>query len=215
MARAGLKPELKSDEFTISDCADWLIEGDADRAIFLSPQGDEVAGTSVTIARKMSDAGLRVIFVDLTWSGAPSAAMLESDSLPGITNLLATQSRFGDVIHDDVYSNCHVIPVGTADPEQAMQSGHRLPVILEALDTAYDVVVVECGATDAGAVATVAGEHADIFVSALEADDRDALALVQDLEAADYGGARVVTPDTYARPEKSGRRFSLRSNPAF
>ena len=211
MARAG----LKSDEFTISDCVDWLIEGDADRAIFLSPQGDEVTGTSVTIARKMSDAGLRVVYVDLTWSGAPSAAMLENDSLSGITNLLATQSRFGDVIHDDVYSTCHVIPLGTAEPEQAMQSGHRLPVILDALDTAYDVVVVECGATDAGAVATVAGAHADIFVSALEADDRDALALVQDLKTTDYGAARLVTPDTYARPDKPKRRFSLRSNPAL
>lgn len=212
MARAG----LKSDEFTISDAVNWLVEGDAERAIFISPQGDEATSTSVTVARKMADAGLRIIFVDLTWSGAPSAAMLESDSLPGVTNLLATQARFGDVIHDDIYSDCHVVPLGTTDPEQAMQAGDRLPVILDALDTAYDVVVVECGATDASAVASVAGEHAEIFVAALEADNCDALALLGDVKAAGYPEARLVAQDRRKRPDsrqgKLRRRFTLRGN---
>ena len=49
------------------------------------------------------------------------------------------------MIHADLYSDCHVIPVGTADPVRAMRAADRLPIIMESLTTAYDVVVVECG----------------------------------------------------------------------
>ena len=99
----------------------------------------------------MADAGLRVLLLDLTASGAASRPMLESTAYPGITNLLASEAQFSDVIHADLYSDCHVIPVGTADPARAMRAADRLPIIMESLTTAYDVVVVECGPADAEA----------------------------------------------------------------
>ena len=49
----------------------------------------------------------------------------------GITNLLASEAQFADVIHADLYSDCHVIPVGTADPARAMRAADRLPIIMD------------------------------------------------------------------------------------
>mgnify|MGYP001320421521 CR=1 FL=1 len=193
-------------EIAVTQAADRLIDGDASRAVFISPEGDEAAAISVMVARELADAGLRTVFLDLTWSGAPSAAMLESGRYPGITNLLASRAQFADVIHGDLYSDCHVLPSGTADPEQAMKAADRLPIVLEALTTAYDIVVVECGATEAAAIAGVAGEDAEVFVSAIEPEAEVVVAVADGLEAAACPDVMKVVPaDPGRRPSLRGR----------
>ena len=193
-------------EIAVTQAADRLIDGDASRAVFISPEGDEAAAISVMVARELADAGLRTVFLDLTWSGAPSAAMLESGRYPGITNLLASRAQFADVIHGDLYSDCHVLPSGTADPEQAMKAADRLPIVLEALTTAYDIVVIECGATEAAAIAGVAGEDAEVFVSAIEPEAEAVVAVADGLEAAGYPDVMKVVPaDPGRRPSLRGR----------
>lgn len=193
-------------EIAVTQAADRLIDGDASRAVFISPEGDEASAISVMVARELADAGLRTVFLDLTWSGAPSAAMLESGRYPGITNLLASRAQFADVIHGDLYSDCHVLPSGTADPEQAMKAADRLPIVLEALTTAYDIVVVECGATEAAAIAGVAGEDAEVFVSAIEPEAEAVVAVADGLEAAGYPDVMKVVPaDPGRRPSLRGR----------
>ena len=92
------------------------------RAVFVSPEGDDGAAASVLVAREIADAGLRVVLLDLTASGAASGPMLESRRYPGITNLLVSEAQFADVIHTDLYSSCHVIPVGTANAARAMRA---------------------------------------------------------------------------------------------
>src|SRR5690606_35530291 len=124
------------DELTVDAAAERLIAGGAARAIFVSPEGDEATATSVMVAREIADAGLRVVFVDLTYSGAPSASMLESGRFQGITNLLVSEAQFSDIIRGDLYSDCHVISIGTADPQLAMRAVDRLPIIMESLTTA-------------------------------------------------------------------------------
>lgn len=193
-------------EIPVTQAADRLIDGGASRAVFISPEGDEASAISVMVARELADAGLRTVFLDLTWSGAPSAAMLESGRYPGITNLLASRAQFADVIHGDLYSDCHVLPSGTADPEQAMKAADRLPIVLEALTTAYDIVVVECGATEAAAIAGVAGEDAEVFVSAIEPEAEAVAAVADGLEAAGYPDVMKVVPaDPGRRPSLRGR----------
>ncbi|RUV80399.1 chain-length determining protein, partial [Mesorhizobium sp. M5C.F.Ca.IN.020.14.1.1] len=128
-------------EVEIDKAVEKLITTGAARAIFVSPEGDEAAASSVLVAREVSDAGLRVLLLDLTASGAASRPMLDSGLFPGITNLLASEAQFSDVIHPDLYSDCHVIPVGTADPVRAMRAADRLPIIMQSLTTAYDLVV--------------------------------------------------------------------------
>jgi len=122
-------------EISVETAAERLIAGGAARAIFVSPEGDEAAATAVLVAREVADAGLRVLLLDLTASGAASRPMLESAAYPGITNLLASEAQFTDVIHADLYSDCHVIPVGTAEPARAMRAADRLPIIMDSLTT--------------------------------------------------------------------------------
>jgi uncharacterized protein involved in exopolysaccharide biosynthesis/Mrp family chromosome partitioning ATPase len=186
-------------EIDIEHAAEKLIAGGATRALFISPEGDEAAATAVLVAREVADAGLRVLLLDLSASGAASRPMLDSSRLAGITNLLASEAQFTDVIHPDHYSDCHVIPVGTADPVRAMRAADRLPIILESLTTAYDVVIVECGPADADSIRRLVTEDTEILVSVLSPAD-EVLAARDDLEAGGYGSLTLVTPEGSVSP---------------
>ena len=60
--------------------------------------------------------------------------MLERRDRLGITDLLAGEAEFADVIHADHFSDCHVVPIGTADLETALSAGERLPIIVQLAD---------------------------------------------------------------------------------
>lgn len=186
-------------EVEIDKAVEKLITTGAARAIFVSPEGDEAAASSVLVAREVSDAGLRVLLLDLTASGAASRPMLDSGLFPGITNLLASEAQFSDVIHPDLYSDCHVIPVGTADPVRAMRAADRLPIIMQSLTTAYDLVVVECGPADAQGIDRLVGEGTEVFLSLLEPNDEVAQAAVELIESG-YPDLTLVTPVGYETP---------------
>lgn len=178
---------------SIETAAERLIAGGAARAIFISPEGDDAAATAVLVAREVADTGLRVLLLDLTASGAASRPMLDGGRYPGITNLLASEAQFSDVIRADHYSDCDVMPVGTADPARAMRAADRLPIIMESLTTAYDLVVVECGPADADEIRRLVGDGTEVLVSFLQHDDE--IADVADgLRAGGYEDVILVTP---------------------
>lgn len=187
-------------EVGIESAAEMLIAGGATRAIFVSPEGDEGAAAAVLVAREVADAGLRVLLLDLTASGAASRPMLDSVSRPGITNLLASEAQFTDAIHVDQYSDCHVMPVGTADPVRAMKAADKLPHIMQSLTSAYDVVVVECGASDAEGIRRLVADGTEIMVSAIEPDDETTAAAAA-LKARGYGRVMLVSPANRNSPD--------------
>jgi exopolysaccharide transport family protein len=200
-AAARPAPEaVRLGQWTIEGAAEKLISRGAARAIFVSPEGDEAAATSILVAREVSDAGLRTLLLDLTSTGAASRPMLDGLALPGITNLLASEAQFTDVIHGDHYSECHVIPVGTADPERAMRAADRLPIIMQSLTTAYDVVVVECGPADAEGIRRLVGPETEVLVSVIEPDDAAIAETAAGLEAGGYSELTMVTPAGYKPP---------------
>lgn len=186
-------------EIDVEKAAEKLIASGAARAIFVSPEGDEAAASAVLVAREVSDAGLRVLLLDLTASGAASRPMLDSGLFPGITNLLASEAQFSDVIHADLYSDCHVVPVGTADPVRAMRAADRLPIIMQSLTTAYDLVIVECGPADANGISRLVGDSTEVFLSVLQADDEVAQAAVKLIESG-YPDLTLVTPIGHETP---------------
>lgn len=186
-------------EIDVEKAAEKLIASGAARAIFVSPEGDEAAASAVLVAREVSDAGLRVLLLDLTASGAASRPMLDSGLFAGITNLLASEAQFSDVIHADLYSDCHVVPVGTADPVRAMRAADRLPIIMQSLTTAYDLVIVECGPADANGISRLVGDSTEVFLSMLQADDEVAQAAVKLIESG-YPDLTLVTPVGHETP---------------
>ncbi|ESX84139.1 exopolysaccharide transport family protein [Mesorhizobium sp. LSHC412B00] len=203
-AIAGSEPQAEPvrsslGEIDVEKAAEKLIASGAARAIFVSPEGDEAAASAVLVAREVSDAGLRVLLLDLTASGAASRPMLDSGLFPGITNLLASEAQFSDVIHADLYSDCHVVPVGTADPVRAMRAADRLPIIMQSLTTAYDLVIVECGPADAQGISRLVGDSTEVFMSMLQADDEVAQAAVELIESG-YPDLTLVTPIGHETP---------------
>jgi len=185
---------------SVSAAAERLISGGVARAIFVSPEGDEGAASAVLVAREVADTGLRVVLVDLTSGGAASIPTLDTAAVPGITNLLAGESQFSQVIHGDLYSECHVIPVGTADPARAMRAADRLPIILNSLGSAYDLVVVECGPAKAEGIRRLVGEGTSVFVSALDPGDRAVDEAASDLRSGGYGNVELVKPVAFDNP---------------
>jgi Mrp family chromosome partitioning ATPase/capsule polysaccharide export protein KpsE/RkpR len=179
-------------EVSDHDAAEMLIAGGASRALFVSPEGDEAAASAVMVARNVADAGLRVVLVDLTASGAASRPMLDGDELPGITELLSGTCQIAEVIHADHYSESHVIPVGMADQRKAMRAVERLPSIMGILGKSYDLVVVECGPAGPGSIRRLVCAGTEILLSVLEPTD-EALAARDDLASA-YAGFTLVTP---------------------
>lgn len=199
-------PAIPRDELSVAAAADRLVASGAVRAVFLSPEGDEASATSVMVAREVGDAGLRVVFLDLTYSGAPSTSMLDSARYPGITNLLAAESSFTDIIRGDLYSDCHVIPVGTADPARAMRAIDRLPIIMQSLATAYDMIVVECGPSDAEGIARVVGEGTEVLVSIIEPGDETVAETAANLSEHGYGDIIRVSPIGHETPHAPAGR---------
>ncbi|MGE0501998.1 MAG: GumC family protein [Rhizobiaceae bacterium] len=192
------KPSLG--EIGVERAAEKLIAGGAARAIFVSPEGDEAAATAVLVAREVADAGLRVLLLDLTSSGAASRPMLDGETLAGITDLLASEAQFSQVIHADRYSDCHVIPLGRASPARAMRAADRLPIIMNSLTTAYDVVFVECGPADADGIRRLVADGTEVLVSVLEPGDEAISATAAELEAGGFGKPILVTPVGYEPP---------------
>ena len=152
----------------------------------------------------MADAGLRVILLDLTASGAASRPMLGAARLPGITDLLVSEAQFGDVIHNDRASACNVVPAGTADPLRAMRAAERLPIILESLASAYDLVVVECGAADGESIRRLVCDDTAVLLSAVEPSDEIA-ELALDIAGRGLGQPIIVAAAGLALPPRPDR----------
>lgn len=184
-------------EISAPEAARMLIAGGASRALFISPEGDEAAASAVMVAREVADAGLRVLLIDLTAMGAASTPMLDGEQALGITNLLAGEADFVDVIHADRYSDCNVIPVGTADPVKAMSAVDRLPIIIDTLTTAYDVVIIECGPASADSIRHLVALGTEVLVSVID-PDANVMAARDDLALNGYEGLTLVTPNDNA-----------------
>lgn len=204
-ARAPLEAS-EPDGLSVEAAAEALISTGVTRAIFVSPEGDQAAAAAVLVAREVADTGLRVLLVDLTATGAATRPMLESDSYPGITNLLASEAPLSDIIHADLYSACHIIPIGTSSPDRAMRGIDRLSIIMESLTTAYDLVVVECGAVGAGELQRLMDEDAQLLVSIVGADEDRVALTAEELMEEGFGAPLLVMPaGPVDPPEPRGR----------
>ncbi|KQV43319.1 MULTISPECIES: exopolysaccharide transport family protein [unclassified Rhizobium] len=191
------------DDFSIAAVVAHLLESDARVVVSVSPAGDQGSTDAVVLARLMAEEGRRVVFVDLTGSSCPSRLMVPSMSLPGITNLLAGEVAFADTIHADRLSEVHIVPAGDADPAVAMRGIERLPMIVEALSNAYDMVIVECGAAATAAVRRVARSvDASIVISVQGAGHGEVVSLIEELGEASYSDIVLMTSGEPGSPDR-------------
>ncbi|AYG65796.1 MULTISPECIES: exopolysaccharide transport family protein [unclassified Rhizobium] len=177
----------EEEDFSIQSVADYLIDNGSRLAIAISPTGDDGSTATVMLARTIADAGSRVVLVDMTGSGCPSRLMAEHGELAGVTDLLCGEVAFGDTIHPDRLSDAHLVPQGTSDVGRAMRGADRLSLILDALGSAYDIVLVECGAAEVSGVARLTrSKDTEIILSMPEPEEGRFMAAMTEFQKAGY-----------------------------
>lgn len=178
-------------EFSVSSVASYLTDCRAPLAVSISPSGDNGSAATVALARVLADTGRRAILIDMTGSGYPSELMTENPEALGVTDLLCGEAAFGETIHGDRISDAHLIPQGVSDVRRAMRGVDRLSLLLDALTSAYDIVIVECGAADVAGVSRLTrSKEIEIILSLPEIDEAAFVGLMQDFQSAGY--ERVV-----------------------
>tara|TARA_R110002020_G_scaffold150446_2_gene327161 strand:+ start:3229 stop:5352 length:2124 start_codon:yes stop_codon:yes gene_type:complete len=197
-----------ADDFSVEAVADQLITDRTPVAVCVSPEGDEGSAASVMLARTVAGEGLHTLLIDLTGSGCPTELMAESIRLPGLTDLMCGEIAIADSIHPDRLSSAHIIPHGNANARRAMRAVDRLPMVIDALTEAYDLVIVECGAADAASVARIArAEGGEIVLSILRSDEDEVAQLLSDFNAHGFENVLLMTPGQPLSPQ--GHRSSV------
>jgi polysaccharide biosynthesis transport protein len=191
-------PELPqpvgADHAGIVNVADRLMASGAARAVVISPEGDEASALTILLVRELADRGVRVILVDMTGSPEIGRSMLDDGNLPGITDLLVSEKHFSDVIHPDHYSQAEIIPLGNHDPAKAMQSAGRLPMILTALQSAYDLVVVDSGPATVSELKHLVVEGTELILGLIDPEDPDVVMTARAVYEAHFLEPNLLTP---------------------
>lgn len=163
----------------------------------MEPSSEAGSDNTVLLARLLAEGGHRVVLIDLTGAGRPTRLMATSGDLPGITDLLAGDVAFSDTIHGDRHSEAHLLPQGTADAAHAMRAVDRLPIVVEALSNAYDLVLIDCGNASSAAVTRIARDgETDIILSAPEVEPDSLVAAIESFAEAGYRNIHVMTGST-------------------
>lgn len=191
----------------IANVADRLMASGAARAVVISPEGDEASALTIMLVRELSDRGVRAILIDMTGTGQIGRSMLDGENLPGITNLLVSDKHFSDVIHADHYSQAEVIPLGDHDPAKAMQSVGRLPMILNALQSAYDLVVIDGGAATVKDLKPILADGTELILGVVNPDDPDVAATAQAVFEAKLLQPELLTPFSKEQLRLDGGRI--------
>ncbi|MBP1850664.1 GumC family protein [Rhizobium halophytocola] len=195
--RQALEEPAPEDDFSVSAVADYLAGCQAQIVFGISPTGDDGSTLTVMLARELGERGQKVLVIDMSGSGCPTALMAGSRDLPGITELLCGEAAFADVIHPDRLSSVDLIPQGRADVRQAMRGADRMSMIADALADVYDTVLVECGPADAQGVARLShsGIH-EIVLSAPEPDTSELAEIMTAFSKAGYDDLILMTGGT-------------------
>jgi uncharacterized protein involved in exopolysaccharide biosynthesis/Mrp family chromosome partitioning ATPase len=189
-------PLEEENEFSIGSVADYLTSSRATLAVAISPTGDDGSAATVSLARALADVGQRVVLVDMTGSGYPTELMGDDPNAPGVTDLLCGAAAFGETIHGDRDSDAHLIPQGISDIRQAMRGADRLSLLLDALSSAYDLVIVECGAADVAGVSRLThSKDVEIILSMPDVIEEEFVFAMTEFEKAGYQRVVLMSGD--------------------
>jgi hypothetical protein len=152
---------------------------------------DVARGLALTLS---PDARTILIEIEADAAGTP-------DGSPGLTDLVAGEVTFGEVIHRHPGSRLDMIPVGTLLNEALTAMPEVTDLTLAAFEQAYDWVVCSL-APDAGAeLLTLLAPRSDavVIASNLEPASQD---LVRAFEATQAAGAKdVIVAREHALPD--------------
>lgn len=106
-------------------------------------EGIDPGAAGVDLAKALADAGADVMLVDWSPDGHGVAEAIGAQTHPGLAELLQGKARFEDVVARVPGSAAHLIPAGAvALRAEEMLDPDQINLALDALDTAYDHIVV-------------------------------------------------------------------------
>lgn len=129
-------------------------------AVTASQTGDGATTTALTLAKVMSETGLRVLLVDANLRGPQLAGKMHLESTPGLVEVLAGQSDVVSAIQKSANTHLDVLAAGqpTERPSELLGSG--IARLLQELRKLYDMIIIDTAAlstwTDASLVAAAA-----------------------------------------------------------
>jgi uncharacterized protein involved in exopolysaccharide biosynthesis len=161
LARAGAKPQRSGVERaaavsagvmhtvdSVPALAGQLLVGPPDIGGFRTlitgeTEGIDPGAAGVDLAKALADAGADVMLVDWSPDGHGVAEAIGAQTHPGLAELLQGKARFEDVVARVPGSAAHLIPAGAvALRAEEMLDPDQINLALDALDTAYDHIVV-------------------------------------------------------------------------
>ena len=106
----------------------------------------DAAAAAVSVARCLASQNLRVIVVDCDLEEGWAGKTAQLGERPGLAELAIGSAAFSDVIIPDQVSHAHFICIGQAvDQARLVLDKQRFDMVMDALEHAYDFVLVNTG----------------------------------------------------------------------
>jgi polysaccharide biosynthesis transport protein len=149
-AHAAGAPSVAADISTISTIpalAENLLNrtsGQAGYRILLTAEsnGVDCGNEAIALVKALGAGGRHACLVDWLSHDEGLARALSFSHKPGMTDLLQGEASFEEVIQRIDGSDAHFIPTGTTFSPQAVDDVDRANLVLDALDEAYEFIVV-------------------------------------------------------------------------
>ena len=159
----------------------------------------DAADKLLALARGLSERG-RALIVDLGTEPARLAALAcvgrgerPREARPGLSELLAGDASFAEVIHRDRASRLHFVPTG------ALEADFRdFDLILDALSQTYDFILLLTPSYPRSEIARVMAPYADVVVLAATGASGAAALHALESEMIEAGAREVMVVDRYA-----------------
>ena len=171
---------------------------DGQRVLVTSATSDHAAHlAALALLRVAAKRGTKSCLVGLSGPGEDLADLIGEDDIPGLSDLIAGEARFADIIFRDRASRGHVVLSGRDGLDADELAGDELAGALEALDLTYDHLIIDLGLIVAGPGTADLVASADAVILAADgsgSDPRTAKAR-EALKAAGIGSIRVLAVD--------------------
>lgn len=160
--------------------------------------------TLIGLSRVLAEKG-RSIIVDLNRTPSQLASLAQADGdgratimgMNGLSELLASEASFAEVIHRDHASRLHFIPTGRQEADF-----RDFDLILDALSETYDFIVLLTPAYPQSEIAKIMAPYADFVVLTAANEPDDKMLAVLEAEMMEAGAREVLVANTDRRPPR-------------
>ncbi|MFD0915597.1 hypothetical protein ACFQ14_04190 [Pseudahrensia aquimaris] len=146
------------------------------RLAIVTPDDESNLGGAVALARALS-VQFSTVVVDMAADARSTRDMLDCMDHPGLKDVLTGEKKVSECIFRDTRSAAHIMPSGLTQQELNPHSVQLLPVVIDALESGYQFVIIDAGGADERSLARIADDHLGVVLvtglsASAEIDDR-------------------------------------------